>query len=203
MPSNVVSTPILDYSGSITTGGTPQLVLPRWASRSYFFFQNTSTNPLVLEFGSARGLAVVSSGTISSVSVTNGGMGYTFAPKVTLIGGGPSGQVPDGLNAGYVSPTPGGYDTAMGVQAIVTAAVSGGSLTFSVTYPGSGYIGAPYVFLTPDPRDPLGAAKPSATVGIAVAAGATFVQETAYVSPDQVTVYGGTTAQTFVCKVAP
>lgn len=66
---------------------------------------------------------VTQEGSLSSITLTSGGTGYTSAPSVALTGG--------------------------GTGATATAIVSGGSVTgFTITNPGSGYTSAPAIALT-------------------------------------------------------
>jgi len=72
------------------------------------------------------GTAVLTSGTVSSITVASGGSGYTSAPLVTISGGG-------------------------GSAAAAYATVSGGAITaFTVTNSGTGYTSAPTVTLSPN-----------------------------------------------------
>jgi hypothetical protein len=83
------------------------------------------TSPDFYNSGGSGGAAAaaISGGTVSSISVTNGGAGYGTAPVVQLQGGG-------------------------GTGATATATVSGGAITgFTITNAGSGYTGAPNVVI--------------------------------------------------------
>ena len=84
-----VLTPVYRADGTIASGGTPQLILPRAAPRSSFMIQNTSaSDTLYFEFGCARAKATVSNGAITAVTVTNAGFGFTYPPIVKFLGGG-------------------------------------------------------------------------------------------------------------------
>ena len=75
----------------------------------------------------ATATATVTSGFVTSITVTNGGSGYTSAPSVTLSGGGGSG-------------------------ATVTANLTGGSVaSITVNNPGSGYTSLPAVVIAAPP----------------------------------------------------
>ena len=189
---------LYDASGSITTGGTAQLVLARSETRSYLLLQNTSSGTLYFEFGAARAKATVTNGSVASVAVTNAGFGYTYPPLITMLGGGNAGNTaylglgqPNGQSPGNVA----------SAYAVMTGTAPNQSVSsIVVNNAGSNYATAPYVFLQNDPKDPNGAALPSATVGIALQAASSIVFESTVTPTDQVSVYGATTGQTYVCK---
>ena len=72
----------------------------------------------------------------------------------------------------------------------------------TITDGGAGYVTAPYVYMTNDPRDPIGSAKPSATSGIPLTSNGIFVMESSYITNLQLSVYGASTAQAFSVKAA-
>lgn len=185
---------LYDASGSVTTGGTAQLVLAQSMSRSFLFLENTSAANLTFEFGAARATCSLSSGGVSSVSVTNGGFGYTYPPSVLFLGGGgPGNSTYLGLNQ------PNGASPSNVATAVAT--LSGGSVNaITVNYSGSGYLIAPFVFLINYPNDPYGCAKPAATTGIVLASGGSMVWNGTACPTDAIAVYGGTTSQTFTVK---
>jgi hypothetical protein len=113
---------ILNYQGRIAVRGV------NFDGTGQFKFAlvdgGTTTTP---ETRTATGTAVVTSGFVTSINLTDGGAGYTSAPVVTITGGGGSG-------------------------ATATAAVSGGAVTgFTITSPGSGYGSAPTVTIASPP----------------------------------------------------
>lgn len=80
----------------------------------------------------ATATASISSGAVSSISVTAGGTGYSMNPTVTITGGG-------------------------GTGAIATSVISNGVVTgITVVSGGSGYTGAPTVTLAAPPSSPPG-----------------------------------------------
>jgi hypothetical protein len=194
----IVRASLYDASGSVTTGGTAQLVLGQSQSRSYLLLQNTSSNPLYFEFGSARAKATITNGVVTSVSVTNAGFGFTYPPIIEFFGGGSAG------NSSYVGlGQPNGAAPSNIAQAHCVMTGSAPNLSVSsitVDNGGSGYVCAPYVFIYNDPKDPNGCAVPSVGTGILLQANGSFVMESTMVTTDSVSVYGGTTGQTFVCK---
>ena len=96
-----VLTPTYRADGAVTTGGTPQLILPRAAPRSSILIQNTSTSDTItLEFGCARATATVTNGMVTAITVTNAGFGFTYAPSVHFLGGGNMSNGRD-LGVGY------------------------------------------------------------------------------------------------------
>ncbi len=75
----------------------------------------------------ATATAVITSGFITSINLTDGGLGYTSPPAVTITGGGGSG-------------------------ATATAAISGGAITgITIKTPGGGYGTVPAVTIAPPP----------------------------------------------------
>jgi hypothetical protein len=193
-------TPFLDFSGSVTTGGTAQIVAPQQIGRSYLYFKNTSTADMWVGFGGARATATLSSGAVSSVTVTNAGFNYTFAPQVVFLGGGRSNALADGVGGGATFPAPSNPATA---HCNMAAGVALNKVnTITVDNAGSGYLAAPYVYLFSDPRDPFGVYLPAASSGILLAAASVpFVMDASICTTDAISVFGGTTGQTFSCFV--
>ena len=192
---------LYDASGTITTGGTPQLVLPVTLSRSHFFFQNNSAHAMWLEIGSARAVATLTGTGISSIAVTNAGFNFTYPPIVRFAGGGAASNSKFlGLNQpGGAGPTsPATYTPHAKAHCVLTSnAVS----SIVVDEPGAGYVIAPFVFIFNNELDPYGCAVPSSGVGIQVAAsgGAAYYNGTACFT-DSVAVLGTTTAEFYTCK---
>jgi hypothetical protein len=113
---------ILNYQGRIAVRGV------NFDGTGQFKFAlvdgGTTTTP---ETRTATGTAVVTSGFVTSITLADGGAGYTSAPVVTITGGGGSG-------------------------ATATAAVSGGAVTgLTITSPGSGYSSLPTVTIAAPP----------------------------------------------------
>jgi hypothetical protein len=190
-----VLTPIYRADGSVATGGTAQLILPRAAPRSSLWIQNTSaTDTLTFEFGCARATASITNGSVTSVTVTNGGFGFTYAPIIYFLGGG---NPLNGRDLGL------GYPEQNSPSNVATAhaVLSGGAISsIVVDNGGSGYATAPYVQMLNDPNDNYGCAKPSATSGFKLKPGESFYQAYNVVTTDAVAVYGATTGDTWFCQ---
>lgn len=189
---------LYDASGTITTGGTAQLLLPEAKSRSFFVFENISDTSMYLEFGSARATAALTSGKVTSVSVTNSGFGFTIPPIIEFLGGGN-----DGWN--MTNPTtntpglPGWPSPANPAKAIAT--ISGGSVNaIIVNDGGANYKNAPYVFITNSYNDPFGCASPSATSGFMIASGGGFRMDSTTCTTDSISVFCTVTGKAFTCK---
>ncbi len=199
----VVNIELYDASGTITSGGTAQLIMPVSNRRSSFLLQNISDTNMFIEFGPARAAATLSSGTVASVAVTNAGFNYTMAPKVVFFGGGNTGNNynnPNFLSAGLPDyPAPSNIASA---HCVMTG--SAGNLSISsivVDNPGSGYIKPPYVYLLNDPQDPFGCALPSATSGFELLANGGSLSYNGSVCPtSQFAVYCATTSKAFTAK---
>jgi hypothetical protein len=76
--------------GTITTGGTAQLILPVAGSRCMLMIMNTSSGAMFMEHGPIRATATISGGSVTSCTITNAGFGYTNAPSIEFSGGGNS-----------------------------------------------------------------------------------------------------------------
>lgn len=195
---------LFDASGAVTVGGTPQLILPIARIRTSLIIENSSSSTMYLEFGGARASATLTSGAVSSVSVTNAGFGYTRPPSVVFYGGafGPPGN-PQSAPA-YALPglpdwtAPSNVATA---HCVMTGAA--GSMTVNsivIDNPGSGYAYPPYVLLVNDINDPFGAAVPSATSGIQITGGGAYSVNASICPTDQISVFCSASSATFVCK---
>lgn len=195
--------PLYDASG--TTTGAPQLIRPMVPSCSHFLIQNLSAaNVMYVEFGSARATAAITGGVISSITVTNGGFGFTYPPIVRFAGGGKTGN---GRNLGLNQPGGDGPNSQLGVgrPAKAHAVLTTGVVTsIVIDDPGAGYVIAPYVFLTNDTLDPYGCASPffSSTVsGVYLgAAGGSYYMNGTVCPTDPVSIYCSASAQPFTFK---
>lgn len=193
---------MFDASGTITTGGTAQLILPERKSTSFLQIQNLSTGSLLVEFGSARATCTITNGVVTAVTVTNGGFGFTKAPFIVFYGGGNQDAFsPRIANTAFIGVGLVDYPSP-GHPAVAQCNIAGGAVT-SVTIldGGSGYVVAPQVFIANNQNDPVGAALPSATVGVLLGAsgGSIFFNGTTCTT-DQISVFGATAGQAYSCK---
>jgi len=209
--------------GTITSGNSAQLLLPESKSRSYLYIQNLSAHTMYVEFGGARATATITSGAVTSFSITNAGFGYTIAPTVHLLGGGSGGNATSATNAiGGIPtwPSPGdnafvgprlGSTTDRRARAHCTLS-AGAVNAFVIDDPGSGYINAPYVFLQNSliPPDPFGVAIPSSSSGYALAAVSTTSNTPSYLQfngtacpTSAVAIVSSGTSDAFVCRWLP
>ena len=186
---------LYDASGTITTGGTAQLLIPQTLSRNYFFFQNNSVGPLWLEFGSARATCTITNGAVTSVSITNSGFNFTKPPVVRFLGGG------YGANTAFLGAGQPGYPSPSNV-ATGHAVLSGSTLgSITIDNPGSGYAIAPYVLIFDSDLDPFGCAAPASGTGILLPSGGPpFILQASFCTTDPVAVWGATTGQQYVCR---
>jgi len=184
---------LLDFSGTITTGGTAQVLLPQQPFRSYLLIQNISSGLLTVGIGPAVATATVTSNKVASIAVNNAGLGYTVAPKVRLLGG-----VTVGL-----------YESHQAKQfgfkpAIATATIAAGAISaVTVSDGGAGYQTPPYVYFeNPYPDLGGGGYLPSATAGVQLQAGQAWIFNGTFCPTSGVNIFGATTGQAFVCKIA-
>lgn len=193
-------------SGTVGSGGGKYLVLPEMKSRSFFLFENLGANTFYLTFGAGEATATLTSGTVSSISVVNGGFGYTIAPQVLLLGGGADGNTTfTGATApGY--PPPGvSYNNDLppiGRPAQAHAVLSGGVVnSIVVDDGGTGYAKAPWVLLVNDPNDPNGASDPSvgSGYGVCVVGSGSFQFSGTTCTTSPVAVYSATSGSRWCC----
>jgi hypothetical protein len=194
-----------DASGSIASGGTAQLLLPQRKSCSHFAIWNlSSADTLMIQIGILPGVATISNGAVTGVTVPDAGFGFNEAPEVLFWGGGASG---DPTTFGATSPGwPAPNSPAQAVCNMVSASPLPGLKinSITVTNPGSGYLVAPFVMLKATRRDPTGVGLPSATVGIPLFAGggAYYINGTSCPT-DAISVFGATTGDAWTCKWMP
>lgn len=194
-------TPLFVADGTITTGGTSQRILANSISRSYLFIQNLSTAALYVEIGGARATATLTLGAVTSMTVTNGGFGYTRVPQVMFYGGGNEG------NASFVASGQFGYPVPAH-PAMARAVLTGGVVTsFVIDDPGTLYAATPTVFLQSDPLDPHGVADPhfsSSNSGYLLNPQGGNLEFNGTTCPTYaVSIWGATTGQAFTCRWIP
>jgi|SRR5579863_74779 len=202
-----------DASGTIATGGTPQLLLPERKSTSFLVITNISDTIMYIEFGSARATAALSGTAVNSVTVTNGGFGFTKPPAVWFYGGGINIDFNNSPNPSFVGAGLYGYPPPSGAQptgpanrpAQAHATLSAGVVNAIVVDDGGqGYVVAPQVFLTNSLLDPNGVASPffsSTLSGIPLnpGGGSYYVNGTTCTT-DPISIYCATTGKAFTCK---
>ena len=206
---------LYDNSG-VTVQGT-KLVVPQHKSRAHFIFQNLSaTATMYLEFGSARATCTVSGGKVTGTTITNGGFGFTRAPKVHFLGAGyggntasvPVGQpgFPDPGDAGYAAPHQNNVSSQ--IRAEGTAVLTGGVVTsIAISNPGSGYGSVPpFIFMSTDPLDANGCADPfynSTLSGLLLTPGGNYFLNGTFCTTDPISVYCASSGQAYTYKWAP
>lgn len=193
-----------DASGTITTGGTPQLVLPVVNSRASLIFVNNSTANMLLEFGGARASCTISGGAVNSITVTNAGFNYSIDPSVTFYGGGfNSNDIVNPSFLGAIPPTPDWYAAANPAKAHCVMTGNAPNMSISsivIDSGGSGYNAPPYVFINNSMNDPNGAALPSATVGILLLPNGSYTPNGTTCTTDALSVFCATMSSAFTCK---
>lgn len=193
---------LFDAGGTISSGGTAQLLLPVAITRSSLIIENISDTAMFLEFGSARATSSLTSGTVSSCSVTNAGIGFSRPPIVTFLGGLLSNRQSSPTYSLQGLPDWPSPQNPAQAHCVMTGAVGSQTVaSIAIDNPGSGYAYPPYVLLTNDPLDPFGSAVPSATVGMElIAGGGSYTPNGSVCTTDQISIYCATTGKAFVCK---
>ncbi len=182
---------LLDFSGTIASGGTAQLVLPQQPRRVSLFIANSSaTDTITVGIGPATGTPTITSGGVASIAVANAGIGYTVPPIVRILGG----------------VAPGDLQNAPQHPAMAHAVLSGTAIgSFVIDDPGAGYSSTilPYIYLeNPLPNLGGGAFLPSLTAGIPLPSGFSFSTSGMIIVPTSaVAIFGPTNGNSFVVKV--
>lgn len=181
---------------TIASASVPQLILPESWQRSFFEFQNISTATMFLEFGSARAHCGLTSGAVSSITVDNGGFGFTIPPTVEFLGGGNGGNSAVIGTGDPFGPAP---NSPAKAHAVLTAGVV---TSIVIDDPGSNYKAAPYVRLVNSNLDFIGCADPSigSGSGMTVFPGILITTKDLTVPTDQVAVFCATISSAFFCR---
>lgn len=186
------------YDASGTTGTGATLILPEQPNRTALFLQNISATAMYIEIGGARATATLTSGSVTSIAMTNTGFGYTIPPRVKFFGGGNL-----AANPTYIGPgLPGlvGPSTSASGHALLTA---GAVSSIVIDNGGANYKEAPYVFLQSSEQDPYGAATPSTTSGFELYANTLpliFGFQNTVCPTDAISVYAASSNLNFTCK---
>lgn len=203
--------PYYDVSGTVTAGGTPQLILPVQPARSHLFIQNISPGDLYFEFGSARARATLTSGVVSALTILNPGFNFTRPPIVEFMGGGQNIGFGNSFNSSFTGAGAVGYPSPSGISpagatmrpARARCVLTTGAVTsFRIDDGGAGYVIAPYVWIRNDLLDPNGCADPSnnSGSGIYLASGQSYYINGTACPTDSLAVYGASTSQAFTVK---
>ena len=197
-----IHTPLYDVSGTITSGGTPQLLLPQSLMRSSLIIQNISDTAMYISIGAPPATASLTSGSVSSVSVGNAGFGYSMAPTVHFLGGANANRnsQPTYTLAGLPDyPAPSSVASA---HCVMTG--SAPNMTISsivIDNGGSGYAYPPFVYLRNRSLDPYGASIPSATNGILLAAsGGSYTSNGSVCTTDQIAIFCASSSKAYTVK---
>ena len=202
--------PYYRADGTITTGGTAQLILGQSIARSSLFIQNLSNYAMYVEIGVGAGYATLTNGAVTSVTVTNVGFNFTKPPLVRFLGGGYPvtgvNKTHNHYNTAYVglaqpnAAAP--QNIATGVATLTSSSVSGSQINgVTITNGGANYAVAPYVMFMCSDLDPMGVALPSPTSGAYLSPGGGSVTYNGTVCPtDPVAIYCATTGAAFICR---
>lgn len=194
-----------DCSGTIITGGTPQLCIPQRKSCTKLVIQNLSSGALAISFGVLPATATLTNGVLTALTVNDAGFGFQVPPTVLIMGGG---NANDPASKGATAPDwPTPYNVATAVAVLGTSAISGLQInSFTITNPGSGYLAKPYVRIVPDRTDPTGVGLPSLTAGgsyLLSASGGNYYDNGTACPTTAISIIGATTGQAYTAKWMP
>lgn len=183
---------LLDFSGSVSVGGTPQLITPQQPRRLSLFIANLgAANTITIGIGPPKCVAVISNGSVTSITPNNAGIGYAVRPNVRILGG----MIDGDYQAGPSVPA-----QAHAVMAGVAPNQTISSIVIDA--PGSGYLVAPLVYLeNPLPTLGGGATIPSAVAGIPLPPGWNLSFSGSILVPTSAVAVFSPGTDAFVCKV--
>lgn len=183
---------ILDFSGTIAVGGTPQLVLPQQPRRLTLFIASlAAVNTITIGIGPPACTATLTGTTITAITLNNAGIGYAVRPNVRILGG---------LIDGDYQLNPARIAQAHAVMAGVAPNQTISSIV--IDDPGSGYLVKPLIYLeNPLPTLGGGATIPSATAGIPLLAGSSLSFSGSFVVPTSAVALFSSGTDAYVCKV--
>lgn len=194
---------LYDASGTITTGGTAQLVLPQRKSCSLLLVENISDTDMYFQIGVQPAVATLTNGVVTSVTVNDVGFGFVYPPEIVVSGGGNAG---DPSSKGGTLPNWPSPNSPAILQAVMATSTLGGQQISSITIlnGGSGYLAPPFVYVRPDRRDPTGVGLPSATAGVLLKSGGGQMSFDATMCPTTaISVFCSATGKAYTCKWAP
>jgi hypothetical protein len=206
--NQMVSHPLYDLSGTLA-GTTPVLALPRAQSRTFLAIQNTGASTIYVDFGYAKGTAVMAGSapnmSVASVTVTNAGQGYSFPPRVIFFGGGsPGSPFWNSTFLGVGLPDEVSPPNFAQAQAILSGSAPNATIgSVNIDNSGSGYSIAPYVYFENDPNDPYGCVAATAASAIALAPGSETIAFNGTFCPTTPVVIVGSAGGTYALKFAP
>lgn len=191
-----------DVSGTIASGGTPQIILPQALSRSTLLIQNISDTAMYLTIGAPPATCALSGGAVSTVTAGNAGQGYSRPPVVLFYGGANANRASNPTYAlpglpEYPSPS-----TPATAQCVMTGSAPNMTISsITVNSGGANYAYPPFVLLVNDPLDPYGGSIASATNGILLAAsGGSYTSNGSVCTTDQIYIFCATTGKAFTAK---
>lgn len=191
-----------DFSGTIATGGTAQLLLPQRKSCTHLIIANLSNGTMFLQFGLRRSTAAISSGAVSTITLVDAGFGFQVAPAIELLGGGVAG---DPATKGATMPGwPAPFRPAQATPIMQASAISGLEIaSITVNDGGAGYLVAPYVFVRADRTDPTGVGLPTSGAGVPILPGEKLIWNGTACPTSAISILGPDTSAAYTVKWMP
>ncbi len=183
---------LLDFSGAVASGGTPQILCPQQPRRLSIFIGNlAASNTITIGIGPPKCTATLTGNTVTSIAASNAGLGYSIRPNVRILGGLIDGD----------------YQLGPARSAVAHAVMTGSAPNQTISSividdPGSGYLVAPLIYLeNPLPTLGGGATIPSATAGIPLLSGQSLTFSGSILVPTSAIAIFSAGTDAFVCKI--